>query len=303
MSRHPDFLVIGPTRSGTTWLNRALSEHPEVWVPYFKELHYFNVQKSKTFNKFYMRHREQFWRRFKKLRSRGQWPPRDEAIWWARYFLLPRNDAWYLRLFPELREPIRARGECSPKYCLLPDEGIQHILHMNAEIKIVYILRNPIDRAWSILARRHGRKLERSLDSYTESEIETFFAHIGDEHRLLNKTCIERWRRWVAPQRFYIAWFDDLQRNPIEFLRPLAQFLDIDEARFHENSDLHIKRNATSDQRPTKLFPRANRRMAEWYMDDIRYVASSLGGYGIQWLEQAKALTALEVDKFFPEDG
>lgn len=40
--RYPDFLVIGATRSGTTTLNHVIGSHPEIFIPFDKELHYFD---------------------------------------------------------------------------------------------------------------------------------------------------------------------------------------------------------------------------------------------------------------------
>lgn len=42
MSRKPNFLCIGATRSGSTWVYAALRQHPEVFLPDVKELHYFD---------------------------------------------------------------------------------------------------------------------------------------------------------------------------------------------------------------------------------------------------------------------
>jgi hypothetical protein len=38
----PDFICIGVQRAGTTWLYECLKEHPDVFVPETKELHFFN---------------------------------------------------------------------------------------------------------------------------------------------------------------------------------------------------------------------------------------------------------------------
>lgn len=38
----PSFLVIGATRSGSTTLNHVLGSHPDVFVPFNRELHYFD---------------------------------------------------------------------------------------------------------------------------------------------------------------------------------------------------------------------------------------------------------------------
>lgn len=39
--RRPDFLVCGAEKAGTSWLHACLEDHPEVFVPQRKELHYF----------------------------------------------------------------------------------------------------------------------------------------------------------------------------------------------------------------------------------------------------------------------
>ena len=38
----PDFVVIGTQRAGTTWLYEQLKIHPDVFLPYVKELHFFD---------------------------------------------------------------------------------------------------------------------------------------------------------------------------------------------------------------------------------------------------------------------
>ena len=42
----PSFIGIGTTRAGSTWLHRNLSDHPEIFVPWAKELHYFDVDEN-----------------------------------------------------------------------------------------------------------------------------------------------------------------------------------------------------------------------------------------------------------------
>ena len=40
--RGPDFFVVGATRAGTTYLHHLLASHPDVFMPWIKELHYFD---------------------------------------------------------------------------------------------------------------------------------------------------------------------------------------------------------------------------------------------------------------------
>jgi len=38
----PNYLVIGAQRCGTTWLAETLGQHPDIYVPRPKEIHFFN---------------------------------------------------------------------------------------------------------------------------------------------------------------------------------------------------------------------------------------------------------------------
>lgn len=38
----PNFLVLGPPRTATTWLFRCIYQHPQIYLPEIKEVHYFD---------------------------------------------------------------------------------------------------------------------------------------------------------------------------------------------------------------------------------------------------------------------
>lgn len=40
----PDFIGIGTIKSGTTWIHQCIAEHPQVFTPHVKEIHYFNAR-------------------------------------------------------------------------------------------------------------------------------------------------------------------------------------------------------------------------------------------------------------------
>lgn len=46
----PNFLFLGPDKSGSTWLARVLSEHPDVFMPSSKELFFFDRYYSRGVN-------------------------------------------------------------------------------------------------------------------------------------------------------------------------------------------------------------------------------------------------------------
>lgn len=44
--RFPDFIGIGAQKAGTTWLYKNLKQHPNIWLPEIKELHYFDAREK-----------------------------------------------------------------------------------------------------------------------------------------------------------------------------------------------------------------------------------------------------------------
>ena len=115
----PDFLLAGSARSGTTSLWSYLREHPEVFMPDLKEPHFFNKVKPLILEE-------------------------------------------YTALFEPAGEN-QALGEATATYLYYYEESIRNIRHIYGDLydtlKIVLILRNPIDRAWSwyMFEKRAGR--------------------------------------------------------------------------------------------------------------------------------------------------
>ena len=50
--KKPDFFIVGAPKCGTTAMNNYLSEHPEIFIPDIKEVHFFgrdlDITKGRT---------------------------------------------------------------------------------------------------------------------------------------------------------------------------------------------------------------------------------------------------------------
>jgi len=80
-----------------------------------------------------------------------------ELRWYARYLLGRRNDGWYRSLFAPAAG--RTTGEITPRYSVLPDAAVAHAACVLTNARIVYMIRDPVERAWSNLkmgANRYG---------------------------------------------------------------------------------------------------------------------------------------------------
>ena len=131
----PDFLIVGPQRTGTTWLFQQ-SQKPSGNLP---------TQRKGALL----------------LQHIGNARPS------AFSFSLPRGLPWrhgrytqgtFKRNYDSLRKvgrfySPRIRGEATASYAALPEEVIREIATLNPEIKAILMIRDPLERAWS-----HARK-------------------------------------------------------------------------------------------------------------------------------------------------
>src|SRR3954452_15598229 len=125
--RGPDFLVIGAQRAGTTWLHRVLRQHPRLWLPPVKELHYFDkLATTRT----YLDAKERRRVRMKGLLSLDPWL--------FRYWFGRRGDRWYAKLFDAAQQNGLLAGEITPAYATLDEQVLRRIERINGEVKLIF---------------------------------------------------------------------------------------------------------------------------------------------------------------------
>ncbi|MFN0275509.1 MAG: sulfotransferase family protein [Chitinophagales bacterium] len=115
----PDFLIVGTARSGTTSLHEYLGKHPDIFMPLQKEPSFFTFYNSAP--------------SFKDSRN--------------KYITSPEE---YVKLFEEHGKKMA--GESSTPYLYFYEKSIDNIKHLvpgYRKMKIIIILRDPADRAYS----------------------------------------------------------------------------------------------------------------------------------------------------------
>ena len=202
----PDFIIIGTARSGTTSLYYDICQHPCVLPAAYDELGYFDSN-----------------------------------------FHLGLN--WYRSLFPTLfskwlvkqKKQFAITGEDTPFYIWDPIVA-KRILKNLPKIKLIVLLRNPVDRAYSNyhLGVRAGTE-NLSFEDAIKAEIKRL-EEINEE----SKISIEKYaiRRSYLAKGFYAdqlkIWFEifnsnqlliisteDLKSNPQKVINKIYNFLEI----------------------------------------------------------------------------
>ncbi len=211
--RGADFIVIGAQRAGTTWLHRVLRQHPCLWLPPVKELHYFdklhitcNILDAKE------RHRV-------KLAGLRSLDP-----WLFRYWFGRRNDAWYARLFHDAQTKGFIAGEITPAYATLKEDVLRRIYRMNSEIKLIFVMRDPVERAWSAVNNALKKGVVEAPT--IEKTIERARAS-GTASRSAYADTIRRLEAVFPASQIHYCFFDDLRNRPESLTLSVLSFLGV----------------------------------------------------------------------------
>lgn len=286
----PDFLMIGAQKSGTSWLWYNLRKHKDIWLTPQKEIHYFSrspryPSPNTLSNKYFFNRILQKGYLVSLIRHLGNAVKRNdwqEFGWYIRYFFGTYNDRWYSALFKQAKGKIK--GEITPVYSILDYEDVKHISELFPDIKIIFILRNPVERAWSQI--RFGL-MKRFNEQINTGIIKDFIDSPGQMLRGDYNRTLSIWKKCFPSEQIYIGFYDQLYEEPTEFLNDILNFLNIVDYENIEYSGVNDKRNVSKQVTiPSEI----EYYLAEKYYPEIRKLTSEIGGYSKEWLSITESI-------------
>jgi len=209
LDRFPDFLLAGPQRTGTTWLHSNLNRHPQIFMPKRKEIFYLNTLNLPDHSHHHTNNLE----------------------WYLSYFypgpiryLSDQIRCW--RQYGESFQPL-VRGEATASLAAMPPELIEEVVKLNPSIKVIILIRNPIERAWSHAKLALLRKPGKELDQVSPKNFERFFRNpyevdCGHYTRMLGN-----WSGALKEGNLFIGNFEDVGTRPQKLLMELFEFLGV----------------------------------------------------------------------------
>jgi hypothetical protein len=243
----PTFIIIGAPRSGTTSLYNYLRVHPEVGMSRTKETNFFIYDESDP-------------------------PPEEDSRW---YPIRSREE--YEAQFAHT-EGKKAIGEASPMYLAHP-RAPERIHRLLPEVRLIAILRNPVDRAYSGYLFHLRETVGRyDPDRLFEGDAEWLqpdspWVETGFYHPMLR-----RYGRWFDRGRLEVYLYEDLHDRPRELIRDLYRFVGVDESFV---PDVEVRHNVGGVPRSGALHalfsnPRLKKVAREWAPQGIGKLARRL---------------------------
>jgi hypothetical protein len=219
-------------------------------------------------------------------------PTPKETNFFDRHF--ERGIDWYREQFREAGR--RTIGEVTPSYGALTPQRIRLIHDWLPRVRLVYLLRNPIDRAWSRARRRYARDHDGGTEGLGLEELRAYEANQsiapgayapgvmkGDHARIL-----ENWLREFEPERLLVLRFEDIQRRPRALLTDVFTHLGV--AVPADWSGFPVERRINPNP-PSAMPPDCQRFLEDRYRDGIAALRTRFRFDTAAW--EAPGLTAL----------
>lgn len=217
MNSKPNFFVVGAPKSGTTSLYAYLSQHPDVFLPAKKELHYFSHQEL--------------------LANCGG--PGDSYVAESATSTEKRYRRHYGKWSGE-----KLLGDFSTSYLFYHDESAGRIRDYSPNAKIVIMLRNPIDKAYSqymhlVRANREKLCFRAALDAERSRSANRW----ADVWLYLSSTLycsgIRRFHEVFGREHVHLVIFEDFVGNTSSVMYRLCEFLGVETSFKFETSRVH----------------------------------------------------------------
>lgn len=165
---------------------------------------------------------------YEQLRRHPQlaFPMGKEVHFWDAYY--DRGLEWYL---PPFQGNEKIKGEITPAYAILPVHLIREIYQVNPKMRLIYLVRNPIDRAWSS-ARMALKRAEMTIEEASDQWFIDHFHSYGSMARGDYQQCLTNWLKVFPKNQFLVLKFEDIRHNPLALLERCCQHLGCDPSFF-----------------------------------------------------------------------
>ncbi len=207
MLKLPNFFLVGAAKSGTTAVHVYLIQHPEIYLSALKEPKYLSISANK-------------------FPHNG---PGDKKV--DDGIIKSRDE--YLNLFKDA-ENEKVIGESSADYLYFYKSVIPSIKTICPHPKILIMLRNPVDRAYSayrhmLMDERENLSFEKALKSEDTRMRENYefiwyYKDVGFYYEQVNHY-IDSFER----ENVMICLYDDFVADSMAVMKDIYKFLEVDE--------------------------------------------------------------------------
>ena len=243
----PGFVIIGTQRGGTTSLYNYLAEHPSIGVASIKEVHFFDT------------------------------PHYKQGLAWYRGHFPPFIQKYYTR---HAQKQAFITGEASPYYLFHPFAA-RRMANTLPHVKLIVMLRNPVDRAYSHFyheldgghetlssfeeaiecegVRLAGEREKMQADEYYASYNHRHFSYLA---RGMYADQLQSWMSFFPKEQFLLLKSEDFYADTAAVFKQTLAFLNLPDL---DSSGKKAEFKQYNTTRPPRMHPATRKRLIDYF--------------------------------------
>lgn len=134
--------------------------------------------------------------------------------------------AWYRSIFSGHDLDGKACGDITPAYSILPLDTIRECHFHFPDARLIYLLRNPIERAWSAAKMELGWA-GIGIDQASHQWFVDQFTSPDSLMRGDYETCLRNWLECYPREQLLVCLFEELTTAPRQFLEKCFRHIGV----------------------------------------------------------------------------
>ena len=193
-------------------------------------------------------------------------------------FLFQQPLADYARVFAAGRD--RVRCDVTPNYGRLRSSRIRFVRCVMPDVRLVFLMRNPIERAWSQAVMDLATRGGRSPEEVPRREWLAHFHARANRRNGAYTAMLDRWLRHFPEKQLLVGFFEDIRDRPRHLLARIFRHADLDSTVEAAYSDAE-ERIASGPDVPIPPYLRAE--LEPLFAEEIQRIAAGYGGPAHIW--------------------
>lgn len=232
-------------------------------------------------------------------------PKQKEVHFWD--WNRARGLSWYSRQFPTGQKLLY--GEITPCYMTLSDQDIQEIHALFPNLRIVFVARNLVDRAWSALTmelRNNAQGMQAgqfalnensSLDAVTRNRVDkesdpdkqtneyymNRLEHSTHSQRNDYAKALRQWLECFSPEQILILNYDEISSNPKGTIRRVLEHIGADGEAVSNLSMEKLTQKVNTATKPRPIRPSLRKQMEAYLRLQAKEFNKLLQELGYDW--------------------
>lgn len=113
---------------------------------------------------------------------------------------------------------------------MLPEDRIAVLASLLPEVRLILMLRHPVQRVWSATRRILGLLGKRDLDTIGLEELEGVLARPGVHARTDYPAILDRWLAHFSKEQLLVVFTEEVAQDPRAVLRRVFAHVGVDES-------------------------------------------------------------------------